>query len=53
MLSPGVPLHTARADTFETLDLCVDVGSLDVKMHPVLGELGFADSLQEQLGQST
>src|SRR5215469_8155393 len=51
VLSSGVLLDAARADSFETFDLYVDVGCLDVEVHTVLGELGFADSLQEELGQ--
>jgi hypothetical protein len=45
--SSGVPVNTARADPFEAFD----VGCLDIQVHAVLGALGFADSLQEELGQ--
>jgi hypothetical protein len=51
VLGSGVPVKTARADPFEAFDLGVDVGRLDVEVHAVLGEPGFADSLQEELGQ--
>ena len=51
VLGSGVPVKTARADPFEAFDLSVNVGCLDVQVHAVLGKLGFADSLQEELGQ--
>src|SRR5580704_12421257 len=51
VLGPRMSVKTARADPFEAFDLGVDVGCLDVEVHAVLSELGFADSLQEELGQ--
>jgi hypothetical protein len=51
VLGSSVSVKTARADPLEAFGLAVDVGCLDVQVHAVLGELGFADSLQEELGQ--
>jgi hypothetical protein len=51
VLGSGVAVKTAHADPFEAFNLGVDVGCLDVEVHAVLGELGFADSLQQELGE--
>ena len=48
---PGLGLNPASPDAFKAGCLGVDVRGHDVKVHPVLGCLGFRDALEEELGQ--
>ena len=51
MLSPGLFFKALGADPLEPFDLSIDIGRLDIEVHAVLGDFGFADPLEQKIGQ--
>jgi hypothetical protein len=50
VLGPGVFFEAVRTDPLEPFDLSIDIGRLDIEVQAVLGDFGFADLLEQEIG---